>query len=621
MGQMGWLMIDSLHSNRALAVLSGLAVVAALYLARDFLIPVALAAFLCFALSPLVSWLEGLRIRRVLASLIVIAAFMGSLGWLGWVVVVQGNRVAADFEQYRTNVQRKVAMLEESGRATMHRLRSLISREPWGSVDLAGSAPLAEATTPALGSAADAASQPISVQIVPTTSSSLFLVWSYLGTVFHPLATAAIALVLLTFFLIFRDDLRDRLVRLCGQAQIAVTTTALDDSGRRLERFIAAQLLSNCVIGTAIGLGLFFMGIPSALLWGVLAAVLRFVPYIGAFIAAAFPVGLSLAVSDNWLLPAMVLGWIIAVDSLSAHLLEPLLFGSTTGTSPPALLVSYLFWTWLWGGAGLLLATPLTVCLIVLGKHVPAFEMFYVLLGSEPVFESRTRLYQRLLAGDRGGVKRIVEAHNKSATALETLDEVVLPALAEIERDRAGGLLDIKRLDQIRGIVSELLDDLVPVAPESAAPPPTEGKALAAIILDRGEFDSVSASLLERLAAAKGLWVQVFRRDQLAGEIAESLRGASVRAIVMAGIQPPDFNRFTLILRRIGGIVAPRYLLLYVAPSQTRAMERGLAALRGAGRRVSLVELVAALDLLPPATPEISKSLASTDATPAAIPV
>ena len=216
------------------------------------------------------------------------------------------------------------------------------------------------------------------------------------GTLLEVLGTTGIVIVLVVFFLVRREDLRDRFIHLVGKGHVTVTTQMLEDADTRVSRYLSMLFLVNVTFGISVGIGLYLIGVPNAILWGILAAALRFIPYIGPWIAAAMPIGLSMAISTGWVAPILTVGLFVVLELFSNNVLEPWLYGKNTGVSAVAVLVAAVFWTWLWGPVGLLLATPLTVCLLVVGKHVPQLSFLDILLGNEPVFEPKKRIYQRL---------------------------------------------------------------------------------------------------------------------------------------------------------------------------------------------------------------------------------
>ena len=243
---------------------------------------------------------------------------------------------------------------------------------------------------------------PLPVEVVEPEPQPLQVLRTIIGPLIEPLATGGIIVVVVIFMLIKREDLRDRFIRLVGASDLHRTTEALQDAGKRVGQYLLMQLIVNATYAMPIGIGLWVIGVPNALLWGLLALVLRFVPYIGPIIAAIFPIVLALAVDPGWTMLIWTVALFVAVELISNNVVEPWLYGSRTGLSPVAIIVAAIFWTWLWGPLGLLLSTPLTVCLVVLGRHVPQFQFLDVLFGSEPVLEPHEALYQRL-AGRRSG--------------------------------------------------------------------------------------------------------------------------------------------------------------------------------------------------------------------------
>lgn len=322
-----------------------------------------------------------------------------------------------------------------------------------------------------------------------------------------------IVVILVVFFLVRREDLRDRFIRLAGKGQATLTTKMLEDAATRVSRYLTMLLLINASFGIAVGFGLFLIGVPNAILWGILTACLRFVPYIGTWIAAAAPIGLSMAISTGWLAPSLTLALFVALELLCGNVLEPWLYGKGTGISGVAVVVAAVFWTWLWGIAGLLLATPLTVCLLVIGKHVPQLSFLHTMLGNEPVFEPKRRVYQRLLAGDQEEAAEVIEAELENKPLVEVYDTLLIPALALAESDWHRGELDEARHKFILQSLKEMIRERDEDQQET---PAKEGEAQEAIVGSedgkrphilclpaRDEADEIAAMMLAQLLATR----------------------------------------------------------------------------------------------------------------------
>ena len=294
------------------------------------------------------------------------------------------------------------------------------------------------------------------------------------GTLLEVLGTIGIVIVLVVFFLIRREDLRDRFIHLVGKGHVTVTTQMLEDAGARVSRYLSMLFLINVTFGISVGIGLYLIGVPNAILWGILAAALRFIPYIGPWIAAAMPIGLSMAISTGWVAPILTVGLFVVLELFSNNVLEPWLYGKNTGVSAVAVLVAAVFWMWLWGPVGLLLATPLTVCLLVVGKHVPQLSFLDILLGNEPVFEPKKRIYQRLLAGDQEEAAELLEDYLEHKPLAEVYDTVLIPALALAETHWHRGELNEGKHKFIMESLKEMIQDRVERQQEMQAQEDTE---------------------------------------------------------------------------------------------------------------------------------------------------
>ncbi len=282
--------------------------------------------------------------------------------------------------------------------------------------------------------------KPLSVQIEERPSTSFEIVQEVIGPLVQPLATAGIIVVFVIFVLLQRRDIRDRFIRLAGARDLMRTTQALEDAGERVARYLLMQLIVNVTYGVPIGIGLWLIGVPYPLLWGIMATVLRFVPYIGPVVAATLPIALSIAVAPGWLMLLWTATLFIVLEFISGNIVEPWLYGSQTGLSPIAIILAAIVWTWLWGPMGLLLSTPLTVCLVVLGRHVPQFNFLDVLLGSEAVLTPEESLHQRLLAADADEATELAEVFLKGQSLETFYQDIAVPTLVRIERDRAAGV-------------------------------------------------------------------------------------------------------------------------------------------------------------------------------------
>jgi predicted PurR-regulated permease PerM len=431
------------HSNTGAVVLV-FAIVAALYFTRDILIPLAFALTLTFLLTPPVTFLEKLRLGRVLPVLVTLLVTVAAAGWITWIIANQLVDVASKLPTYRENIHAKIEALRDRGNGPLGRAAD--SAKEIG-LELSSPDPLATAPTPPARNqkernAVKVPAAPVPVRIVQTRTNGLAelpdLVRPFLG----PLGRAGIVLVFTVFMLMKREDLRNRLLRLVGLGQLNMMTQALDDAARRVSRYLFMQFLVNAGYGVLFAIGLFLIGVPNPVLWGVLAGILRIVPYVGTLAAAVLPITLSLAVFDGWLPPLLVFLLFAGLELVIGNFVEPWLYGAHTGISSLALLVTAVFWTVLWGPAGLILSTPLTVCVVVLGRYFPQLSFLHILLGDEQALEAEAQLYQRLLAMDQLEARAIVDSFLKGKSLIELYDSVLIPALTLAEQDRHNGTID-----------------------------------------------------------------------------------------------------------------------------------------------------------------------------------
>jgi predicted PurR-regulated permease PerM len=497
--------VSSPKNSRFVVLASVCVVVAALYFAQTVLIPLALAMLLSFLLAPVVNRVERLHIGRVPSVMIVVVIVFVLIGALGYVVWTQVYDLADHIDQYSGNIIAKVEQLRPGNGGVFSKVRKTVE-EVQQKVDQPQSAttqttqpgdkaheliaseiaartgtprmrsetaPQESATTlPAVASTQWTRQNPLPVGIVQP-SSPLQTLGTYLGVVAGPLGTAGIVAVFMIFMLLQREDLRNRLIRLTGRGQLTIATTALDDATTRISRYLTAQAIVNGSYGAAIAIGLWIIGLtigrhdpsqtshfPNVILWGMLCAILRFIPYLGPWIAAAFPVFIALAVYKSFGVFVSVVLLFVVIELGSNNLMEPWLYGSSTGMSTVAILVSAVFWTWLWGVIGLLLATPLTVVLVVLGKYVPQLSFLDVMLGDEPAFEPPARVYQRLLALDAEESLDVVEEFRDQMSLEQVYDTILLPAMALAEQDRHKGLLDERRQTFIRETMRDIIEEM-----------------------------------------------------------------------------------------------------------------------------------------------------------------
>ncbi len=441
---------------RRISFLTLVLITAALYFGRDVLIPLALAILISFILAPLVTRLQAIRLGRVPAVLLVVILVFGAVGALGWTMGRQLVSFAETLPRYEQNIRAKTSLLRGGGTAALDQARKTVEhfREDLGVAPPPGSGARAGGEKPRAASAA-----PVPVTVVEPPESPLTVLRTTLVPLLGPLGTAGLVFIFVIFMLIQREDLRDRLLRLLGQGRLNASTQALDEAAQRVSRYLLMQSLINGGTGIAVGLGLFFIGVPNALLWGLFAAVLRFIPYVGPWVAASLPTLISLAVFPGWEKPLLTLGLFLLIELISNNVVEPLVYGSETGISTLGILVSAVFWTWLWGPVGLLMATPLTVCLVVIGRYVPQLQFLDVLLGDQPPLPLEAQVYHRLLAMDSEEAGALVEGCVQEKNVAELYDGVLIPALILAERDRHRGKLSPEREEFVASTVRDWIDD------------------------------------------------------------------------------------------------------------------------------------------------------------------
>jgi predicted PurR-regulated permease PerM len=416
-------------TNMAVAAL----IIAALYFGREIFVPFALAVLLSFVLAPFVMRLRSWRIPRTIAVLVVVVIGFSIIFSLGGLMVSQATRLAAKLPGYQQTLSDKIESLRGlmGGSGTLEQASTVLKelKTELQHRDAAGQSADSELTR-------QPSDKPIPVEVRQPDPGALSTFGAIIQPLISPLTTTGIVVIFVVFVLLQREDLRNRLVRLAGSADIQRTTAALDDAGKRLSKLFLTQIAFNAVFGLAIGIGLEFIGVPSAPLWGLVAMIMRFVPYIGALISAVFPLILAAAVGSGWQMLILTATLFVVLELLAGQVLEPLIFGHSSGLSPIAIVLSASFWTWLWGPVGLVLATPLTICLVVLGRHVDRLKFLDVMLGDRPPLTAPQLAYQRMLAGDP--IEAVEQAHEYlNDSSLENYyDAILLKGLRLAEADR-----------------------------------------------------------------------------------------------------------------------------------------------------------------------------------------
>jgi predicted PurR-regulated permease PerM len=498
--------------------------IGALYFAREILIPFAFALTLTFLLTPVVALLQRLHVGRVVSVLITLLVSIAVASSMGWIIAGQLVEVADQLPLYRQNIRAKIEAFHLPASGQLGQASASVKEIMGELTGPAGTSPASalhgqnpkQLKTPPLPVS------PVPVRMVPSPTSGWTSFRDLGGPILAPIGRAGIVVIFTVFMLLKREDLRNRLLRLAGLGQLNVMTQALDDAAGRVSRYILMQFLVNASFGTLFGLGLYFIGVPNPVLWGVLAGILRIVPYVGTLIAATLPLALSLAVFDGWFRPLLVFVLVVGLELIIANFIEPWLYGSQVGISSLALLITAVFWTVLWGPAGLILSTPLTVCVVVLGRYVPQLSFLHILLGDEPVLAAEAQIYQRLLAMDQLEAHGIVSQFLKARPLVELYDSVLIPALSMAEQDRHKGAIDAVREEFLFLSINEMIAEFSEYQSQD-----TSGEETPAAMEDGAEHldarifcvaahdraDEITAAMLAQLLEQKGLAALAFPLD------------------------------------------------------------------------------------------------------------
>jgi predicted PurR-regulated permease PerM len=541
--------------------------IGALYFGRDLFIPFAVGILLSFAVTPLVNWLRRLKLPRIAAVLIAVTLAFILIGGLTYVVGRQVVQLANNLPSYQTTITEKIRGLQASapGGGVVDKVTTTIqdlSKEISGAEKATEKA--AEQAGSALGTS-PAPQEPVTVRLERPESQPLEIIQTIIGPLLAPLATAGLIVIFVIFILLEREDLRDRFIKLAGAGDLQKSTQALNDAAARVSRYLLMQLVVNLTYGVPIGLALYFIGIPNAVLWGLLAAVLRFIPYLGPFLAATFPIALAFAVDPGWSMLLWVVGLFLLAELISNNVIEPWLYGSSTGLSSLAIIMAAIFWTTLWGPVGLFLATPLTVCLVVIGRYVPQLEFLGVLLGSDPVLAPEERLYQRLVAGNLEEAVEIAEDYVDEHSSQEFYDHVAIPALRLAENDRQRSTTDTNYRRIVAStatcVVREVADHIQEKASRSRNeagegedqryPAHAMEGTPVLCIAGRTELDRAAAEMLAQVLQEKGIGTRVLPPISISEGALNQLDLTGVEVVCLSYLhpQPQVFARY--ICRRL----------------------------------------------------------------------
>ena len=527
-------------------------IIASLYWAQSVLIPIALSIMLTFLLSPVATALERTGLGRLPSIILIVLLTFSLLGTVGWVVAIEFTSLGIELPKYTDNIRQKISDVRGAGKGgALENVQKAIEQVK---------EEIQKKEEPRTNK-----EKPSQVIVQPQESSRFWPIPLVSTAMLEPLAAAGLVIVLVVFMLVQREDLRNRLIRLVGYGRLTVTTQAMEEAGQRISRYLLMQTIVNSSFGLAVGMGLYFIGLPYAIVWGFLATVLRFIPYVGTFAATIMPTALSLAVFQGWLWPIFVVGLFSFLELLNNMVLEPLLYSESAGVSGVGLLVAIAFWTWLWGPVGLVLATPLAVCVVVLAKYVPWLDFIGVLMSDQPAMESNISYYQRLLAMDQAEAAEIAEEHLKNHPRELIFDAVLIPALSYARRDRELGRLTEDGEQFVFRATREIVEDLNSLMPESSPATPDSVKAATIVgnnpvippkncVLGcpaRDEADEVALHMLTQLFDSTRYEVEVMSDALLTSEVVGLIADRSPAVVLIATVSRGGMTHARYLCKRL----------------------------------------------------------------------
>ncbi len=599
-------------SERGFIVLASFALVAAiLYFSKAVFIPFALALLFTFLLSPLVILLQKWKFPKALAITVTVTSTFALIAFVTWLVATQVIGLAGQLPKYEQNLHAKVKALKGTQRPDVFTRAADIIKNVQKDFEVSSVDPANPAPEPGTGE------RPLAVEVKPSKPSAWQLVGRTLGPLLGPAGTAGIVVLLVLAMLFKREDLRDRFIKVISGGQLNTATEAVDDAARRISRYLVMNLVVNATYGVPIGLGLYFIGVPNALLWGLLATLLRFIPFLGPWIAALFPVALAFAVDPGWSKLLLTISLFLVMELISNNLVEPWLYGASTGVSSVAIIGGALFWTWLWGPIGLFLCTPLTVCLVVMGKYVPGLKFLSDMFGSEPVLEPHARFYQRMLAMDAEEMMRIAEEFLETHDLITFYDQVMIPALILAEEDRQTGHLAEIRQQFIVQNSRELIEDLGEKECVKRGYPLANFGAMPEVVClpAKDEADEIAAVMLVQVLHAEGISAQVIAATIQPGQCESYLQRGNFRSVVISALPPAALAP----ARRLGRNLKescpslPVMIGLWTPISASTDIKQRLVSIRADAIFTTLksaVQQLTAKDRQPTATPAATPSIA-----------
>ncbi|MDB6151567.1 MAG: putative phytochrome sensor protein, partial [Chthoniobacteraceae bacterium] len=528
-------------------------VVATLYLTRELLIPLALSALLTFLLAPLVSRIER-WVGRIAAVLLVVTLIFIGTGAAGWMLTRQLIDLAIKLPEYKGNIVTKMHAFETPKGGAFSQISNTVEELkkelPGGSAAVESPVISQEAGKPqtAVTSPPAAPAPAVPVQVIETSRANPFeLLQTIVAPLLGPLGTGALVLILVICMLFQREDLRNRLIRLIGQGRISTTTRAMDDAAARVSRYLLMQFIVNLTYGVFVAIGLYFIGVPNPMLWGAFGMVLRFIPYVGPWIACVIPTVLALAVSPHWNMPILTLALFGGLELILNNVMEPLLYGSSTGVSSIALIIAAVFWTWLWGPIGLVLATPLTVCLVVIGHHVPRLSFLSVVLSDEDALTPAEDCYHRMLTIGEKDEMELVDSYLKSNSLTSLYDALFIPVITAAEMDERLEALEEDQLVLVRQSMRDIIDDLgsrpVKVVQPSANAEKSEASAPVIpcsvyCLPARAERDELVGEMLAQLLKQEGFTAFNASGKLVVGELIALTENEDVDLVCISVVAP-----------------------------------------------------------------------------------